>query len=63
MKVIHNKAREESEKKAVKDNIIASESSDHPLSYEQLLDKLSQIGTVSGREQAVIENLRKKGFN
>ncbi len=65
MKVIHNKAKEESEKKAIHNNLLAIASKDkpeHPLSHDELLKKVSQIGTVIGREQAVIENLKRKGF-
>ncbi len=66
MKVIHNKAKEKAEKKAIHDNLLAIASKDKeeaPLSHEEMLYKVSQIGTVIGREQAVIENLRRKGFN
>lgn len=34
-----------------------------PLSHDELMAKLSTLGTVQEREQAVVENLRRKGFN
>lgn len=33
-----------------------------PLSHEELMAKLDTLGTVHEREQAVVENLRRKGF-
>lgn len=33
-----------------------------PLSHEELMAKLGTLGTVQEREQAVIENLRRKGL-
>jgi len=33
-----------------------------PLSHEELMAKLSTLGTVQEREQAVIDNLRRKGL-
>lgn len=33
-----------------------------PLSNEELMSKLSTLGTVQEREQAVVENLRRKGL-
>lgn len=33
-----------------------------PLSHEELMAKLSTLGTVHEREQAVVENLRRKGL-
>lgn len=33
-----------------------------PLSHKELMAKLSTLGTVQEREQAVIENLKRKGF-
>ncbi len=33
-----------------------------PLSHNELMAKLSTLGTVQEREQAVIENLRRKGL-
>ena len=33
-----------------------------PLSHEELMAKLSTLGTVQEREQAVVENLRRKGL-
>ncbi len=66
MKVVHNKEKEEAELEAVHNNLLAIASKDKeeaPLSHQEMLQRLSQIGTVTGREQAVIDNLRRKGFN
>lgn len=57
MKVVHSKAAEENKKKPVDQKPLGE-----ALSHEEMLDKLSNIGTVAGREQAVIDNLAKKGF-
>ncbi len=59
MQVVHNKAKEEQEalRKQEQEKLGA------PLSSDELIQKVSQIGTVIGREQAVLDNLRRKGFN
>lgn len=58
----NNNYKKENNLKIVHKSEEVKNSDKKPLSHEELMSKLSTLGTVQEREQAVVENLRRKGL-